>query len=904
MQTIRRNIFTRLAAPLCAALFFLSCSDEELRRPLSLPILIDLQTPGAPATKAESIDNAEDLADKKFGFYAVNLSKKANLVDSYADVTKENSKITATLNGATKYWPINPAERIKFFSWFPHEDTGKPIFDNTAGSMTLKHQVVADAASQQDVMVAITTSTEQTHGDPVAVHFYHTLTKISFSFKKANSGMKDIPLKKVELQQVNTEGTFTISDIPAFTSGNLPEFPWSSTSRSNVSYTYPEGTNVTSTDNTKNPSGEAFLLLPDASFADNSQIVITLYDGLQETFPLKEITIMPNWKSGDHIHYIVTIKNPGCEVVPTVIPWTEEQYNWNIEQRFLNISKSSVEINQMNGARITFSSNMPYIWIKNEAYVGQTGTSATTPTNRHLSGLVSDEENEPALFHYDYDPVTRIGTGYIDLLSQGQENLIIGSNYHRITLCAGYEKKNNTNALQREITVNTNNVGWKFTPSSLVNTVGVFFRNGEKGERIVSNVDRITRGSFTEETKWMAEVTAGSGWIEITNTPSFDPLIGSDASKGNAERYLVTDGSTTARGKGRIYFRVGSKETRANTASPRYGVIKVKVYNNDGSENTSATQTIYVRQGETDDFLMRKSDAIPAGVMAGQERTLAKKIAAFNLTAPSYKSDPSNGNTVKLPAQSSMTTTDYFTEYPSQVGAYTTWALHADYSAMRRQLYPSGNSPATVSSWPGQMQAHQLTFWGNNDTNFEVCPPGYRLPTDGPTTTRPTLTNMENLIGVEQSELRQSLFLSPPKGTYSSVSTESYVQAGTLNAQFGVYADGFSDRMARAGNNNEYRRVGYNDRSAAGILFYNPNNDASIFFPGGGNRNTSGTVTQNNTGSYWTSTMGPDLSSRNGGSYLRVQNKAWSSTPAMDVAILMDNNNMGYSIRCIRINDN
>ena len=55
------------------------------------------------------------------------------------------------------------------------------------------------------------------------------------------------------------------------------------------------------------------------------------------------------------------VKEP-LEVNIKASKWTDENNNWNIDDlRILNVSHTKVSITDFNGARISFSSNMPVV---------------------------------------------------------------------------------------------------------------------------------------------------------------------------------------------------------------------------------------------------------------------------------------------------------------------------------------------------------------------------------------------------------------------------------------------------------------------------------------------------------------------------------------------------------------
>ena len=65
-----------------------------------------------------------------------------------------------------------------------------------------------------------------------------------------------------------------------------------------------------------------------------------------------------------------TIKSP-LNLNIQVTPWGEENHNWQVGNFYLNVSDINVSITDFNGARITFSSNMPKVHVLPNLYVGE-----------------------------------------------------------------------------------------------------------------------------------------------------------------------------------------------------------------------------------------------------------------------------------------------------------------------------------------------------------------------------------------------------------------------------------------------------------------------------------------------------------------------------------------------------
>jgi hypothetical protein len=274
-----------------------------------------------------------------------------------------------------------------------------------------------------------------------------------------------------------------------------------------------------------------------------------------------------------------------------------------------------------------------------------------------------------------------------------------------------------------------------------------------------------------------------------------------------------------------IYFRIGLKGANPTTA-PRYGMVLL-IY----ADNTKM-QRIFIRQGEEPDYLMRPDDAVSTGGIAVRDK--AAKIVPYNLTAQTLNAMADSALT--FPAVNS----GIFTEYPTQAGAYFQWA-NSSTGATRKTRWawpPTG----AISGWN---TTTPTTYWDDLSVIHETCPFRYRRFTDGKTDAAdagPTIS---------LSELRQSLFLQPQAGPYAYSSG---------NFTHGYYADGFFDRRQLGNSENSVANstVASSTPEVAyrGTLFYNPDNNASLFFPAAGSRsNSNGSANYfGNVTKYWSAT--------------------------------------------------
>jgi len=387
--------------------------------------------------------------------------------------------------------------------------------------------------------------------------------------------------------------------------------------------------------------------------------------------------------------------------------------------------------------------------------------------------------------------------------------------------------------------------------------VGAFWRASQIGERII----RITGITGTTNLgAWTAEVVeydkrnpalwdpAGGDGVVLANVGSSDPRIktyNSDTA-GDAESFLVT-GSSTISGTvtetdNYIVFRIGLQKTGETvggkprssvwdyTDSPsysgksypaRYAVVHLYY----GSP--VKLHKIYLRQGEGADYLMRPTDAInstgmnnPAGPGA---RPSAVRFSPYNLTGATLNADVGiNGG--------------IFTDYPTKAGAFFQWANNGNI-ALGEDRYRFAWDPFTTLNAalsPAWNATYNPDLWSVIGSTHETCPVNYRRPNDGTITS--VAGNINNATAVN-SEMRQSLFLTPEMGTFTN---------GYEHWVMGFYADGYFDRfeisqhpsMGSGGAPSAVKVTGV-DIAYRGYLAFNDNSNASLFFPAAGYRSST-----------------------------------------------------------------
>ncbi|MCD8072745.1 MAG: hypothetical protein LUE10_06195, partial [Alistipes sp.] len=369
--------------------------------------------------------------------------------------------------------------------------------------------------------------------------------------------------------------------------------------------------------------------------------------------------------------------------------------------------------------------------------------------------------------------------------------------------------------------------------------IGAFWRWNQTGERLIRI--QTPSGMQGEWVAWVPEGgDEGSGiqwrnWIKMDTRQSLDPGITRNANDESPDdmilydsKHQVSGNRTYARGTtstgGYIEFRIGLNSTLSGIGDePRYGVIHL--YYNDMQKY----YTLYLRQGEKEDFLMRRQDnngngsiSTDWGGTASHPRPKVVQWPVFNLSIEDYRDDPSNTDRyVQIGVEEGV-----FAKYPTQSGALFKWACHD---------FPRYAWNPRYSTVHDNFDARNTTeTWDVLAVDHEVCPSGYRRPNVG------VVNSFLSTISVTNNEVSQSLFLNPPASALGSSSD---------NVIHGYYADGHFDRYAivngvSGSSAYEYGRnstVSREDLKVAnmGTLLYNPFNNASLFIPWSGMREVS-----------------------------------------------------------------
>jgi hypothetical protein len=421
--------------------------------------------------------------------------------------------------------------------------------------------------------------------------------------------------------------------------------------------------------------------------------------------------------------------------------------------------------------------------------------------------------------------------------------------------------------------------------------VGAFWRANETGERIIriTNVSSANAGNWTALVAWMdGRWNPGDIVLDVEELTDAKlkarniDFLNSAYIPNSAELYKLSGVAQSASGNvfanGDIIFRIGLKSNYTPNAYPaRYAVVLLSYSNN------SQIQKIFLRQGEGADYVMLPHWAgSPQGSMT--LRPKAVKFSPYNLTAETLNAPVSvNGATGQSDPPA------IFTDYPTKAGAFFQWANAGGDNRLRYAWEPHTldlSSDWNVSSLPGNY------FWTNASATNETCPAGYRRPTDGP-------ISAHSINHLEDSEMRQSLWWRPQRGDFAP---------SNENAVWGFYADGFFDRREIVDSKNYtpssniiYSAVSTGTRDVAyrGVLVYNPNTNASLFFPaagyiGDGSQGATSAIgklrSTGSQGHYWSSS-----------SYDGVNSRSFYTSFLDNTSLSMDyyGAKHGFSIRCV-----
>lgn len=588
----------------------------------------------------------------------------------------------------------------------------------------------------------------------------------------------------------------------------------------------------------------------------------------------------------------------------TAREWTEtDEEGAMAPTRTLNVSHTSARITDFNGARITFESNQPVVKVLSVVRTEGGGEYDTEAVFNDLvlkEGDTKDNNDgtvtySTSRFSYTYDKNAKSGTGYMDVLLDEYNEQGVETSF-QLTLSA--EDEGGGNPLRREITIHTTQNGKRFLFNRYgTGYIGAFYRNDQTGERVITG--QIVRNSSGDLGDWQAWIETGEDFITLSTTPSFDPDIGTDT-PGKPEQYTVSpneykwEDGTYVQGRGRVYFRIGLTNDGIGEDEVKYATVRIKYLDS----TWRPEDIIYIRQGQADDYLISDSE-------------YSRKIPPYNLTASSFLNEDESDLSPVITYRQGV-----FVEYPTQAGAFFQWGLPLEGRAPVYRAYHPTRPDGEPEYWENLLEFLGGVFpvWGTSDTpdpmydygyqdTYEVCPPGYHRPSDGyidkmtlngpyPNYRRqldnsPVIVKLDGTIidtpiedhsqDIAYSEWRQSLFKLPRAGdagmnilnttpaveryqTFWNEPDDTDEAQRYITFSIGFYADGYFDRRPIK-NTTPLYSVSYGTARVAysGILVYNEENNASVFFPNAGRRDADDGHLQfaGQSGYYNTASIGP-----------------------------------------------
>lgn len=317
-----------------------SCVREEMTCDKELIVVQRIGEGGYVYTRGTVISSNTDLKEETFGLYG-SLTPNASVPQPYFNASATvNADLTATIS-PLQYWPGLLNASMKFFSWYPYSDANAPTASFTdPGEMVLNYTANESAANHVDVLAAIS---GPVWVEGVNIHFYHTLTKVTFTFKKVAPVPDEVTIEKIEFQNVGKSGNLAMTEIPTTTTKNgKPKFVWSDVATGKVAST-PTGNKTVIEDATL--IGDTFLMLPTDAFSATAKIVVTTNFGDREFLFSDILAKNPHsWESGEYINYNLTISNETYQLSATPLEWTESPVNVIFDkQYYLKLSQTKVQ---------------------------------------------------------------------------------------------------------------------------------------------------------------------------------------------------------------------------------------------------------------------------------------------------------------------------------------------------------------------------------------------------------------------------------------------------------------------------------------------------------------------------------------------------------------------------------
>ena len=625
----------------------------------------------SPSTRAVPYEESGANAYSSMGVYAVTSTPTLIMDNQHLTRTSGSNGWSYT---PTVQWPDN-SKSVSFYAYSPYTDQSsespnpKITKDPSTKIPQITYSVSDIIAEQTDLLMAVAQINKRDSSTTdVLLPMRHALTRIVFSARLQHAPLttiSDIKITEIELSGLHNSGSKTTLDAAE---------PWSSLSGSAnyiLSNTADGGLKDiplkhTELQNLTTNIGSLYLMPQSTPTDAKLKITYTISYNNSTTDP--DITtqtldlpdILDELTKGEALRFLITVPNTAkpepflVEVIHT--DWSDQEVEVDIDKDpYLYISNETVYAYDGAVTCIYFESNIAPtgtdgnfnddVYIEDMCYVGSNVGSRQAVKD----DFYAIAKNDPIRNHITINPPIQhinnlryekisanIYRGHLDIVqtntSEAGETANQGK--HLLILKLHVGKIVRDISVQRVVTPEAA----KQNPTRYV---GTFHRHNETGERLVTWHENTT-------TTWRVEkdLLAGTNYDDLI----LDTRISPDFRNKQLYSLIARDPEGTRVeqndnlfGQGRVYFRVGWKDPitkdEKGKFTNRYARIKVKIWRDSKNEknapnNPDETYYLYCRQGET-----------PERVASAPS-----EYALYN---------------VALPGE--------FTRYPSQVGMLYQW---------------------------------------------------------------------------------------------------------------------------------------------------------------------------------------------------------------------------------------
>lgn len=200
-----------------------------------------------------------------------------------------------------EYWPTQP---LKFFAYYPHDDRGSSISPpSKKGYPAISFSVADEIATQYELLAAVTGVLSPTAA--VQLNLRHAMTRIGFSFRKANINTTVI-VKTITLSGAISRGVLSFDENENIT--------WSLNSAYKGSYLASINNGAInpislSTQYTEITSLDGYLIMIPQPLAEGQILLTIIYSVNTEEKELQLELPQGEWIAGRYINYQITIQN-------------------------------------------------------------------------------------------------------------------------------------------------------------------------------------------------------------------------------------------------------------------------------------------------------------------------------------------------------------------------------------------------------------------------------------------------------------------------------------------------------------------------------------------------------------------------------------------------------------------